>query len=220
MITAGIKCILICSRNMFVKNVSAVIRNSICQLILLCPSKFNLKNNNIISGYIFDMFIESDRFDCYMTSQTDNAATSSLYGTTSNVLLTNKCLLSKFSQTSRKFREPSSPFGRFSDKWHRSTIVYNLLSIFVLRNSCYVQTSLIRVWIPNTVVFVVWNNFFKDAKEDGRRRQRPAAEIRYIGPALKVPLKLLLSSSSSVATLPPHVNNTWIVSIMCPHTKT
>ena len=104
----------------------------------------------------------------------------------------NKSLLSKFSQTSRKFREPSSPFGRFSDKWHRSTIVYNLWSIFVLRNSCYVQTSLIRVWIPNTVVFVVWNNFFKDAKEDGRRRQRPAAEIRYIGPALKVPLKLLL----------------------------
>ena len=63
--------------------------NSICQLILLCPSKFNLKNNNIIPGYIFDMFIESDRFDCYMTSQTDNAATSSLYGTTSNVLSDN-----------------------------------------------------------------------------------------------------------------------------------
>jgi len=46
--------------------------------------KFN-QSKTRISGCFIDMFIGSGRLDCYMTSQTENAATASLYGT-SNVL--------------------------------------------------------------------------------------------------------------------------------------
>ena len=52
------------------------------QLLLIFLSKVNLTNQTIIfSGYVIDMYFGSGRFDCYMTSQTENAATASLYGT-------------------------------------------------------------------------------------------------------------------------------------------
>ena len=51
------------------------------QLLLIFLSKLNLTNKAIrFSGYVIDMYFGSGRFDCYMTSQTENAATASLYG--------------------------------------------------------------------------------------------------------------------------------------------
>ena len=52
------------------------------ELILLFLSLLNLTNKKTrLSGCFINMYFGSGRFDCYMTSQTENAATASLYGT-------------------------------------------------------------------------------------------------------------------------------------------
>ena len=52
------------------------------QLILLFLSLLNLTNQTTrFYGCFINMYFGSGRFDCYMTSQTENATTASLYGT-------------------------------------------------------------------------------------------------------------------------------------------
>ena len=86
-----VKFILFCSLTIFVNSLRAIVRTvirlvRIIPLILLFHSNLNLTNQKTrFSGCLIGMYFGSGRFHCYMTSQTENAATTSLYGT-SNVL--------------------------------------------------------------------------------------------------------------------------------------
>ena len=70
----------------FAYSLSAIIRTekrafgSCINVIIPFCVEFN-KSNNSISGYFINMYFGSGGFNCYMTSQSENAAIASLGGT-------------------------------------------------------------------------------------------------------------------------------------------